>query len=377
MVPRYALPTLLLSFALLASCSDSDDDDTVAVGAPGAPATTPFGDEPPPADPPDLVTPPDEDAGTPDDELDENDLTLPAEDVDAFIERFEREREQVGLEFDGTRYPISLLEQDEEAGAFILRYPLGVVLMGFDFENDVPTSRLELWEGELTAETSSLEAFEAILTRRLVGSDITLEEDAMGNLVYRGRVRDESTQGEFDVRLVVNGALNGGDSELSFEGDEATLNGSLGAATYVQVRDMIANRPDITRLVLDQVRGSIDDNINLHTGRLVRAAGLETHVPATGDVNSGGVDLFVSGTRRTVDEGGILAVHSGCCIDGAGFDTLPRSHPVHEQYIAYHEEMLGEAQGEPFHFFTIEAAPPEFTRPMTREEMVRFGVVTE
>ena len=385
MTIRHVPPTLLLSLALLAGCSDSNDDDVglsadAAPPAVGDPASPPADDVTSPVDGLDdgVTELPADDAAPFDGDSGDDVFGLPAEDVPAYIERHERELEQVVMELDGTLYPLEFITFAPEIDAMVIGYPLGIALIGFDFETFTAVPELQLLETASTDDVSSFEELEAIATRRLVGSSIALEEDADGNLLYVGRVRDESTQGEFDVRVAINGALTaGGTSELSFDGETATLNGDLGVTTYIQLRDVIANRPEITRLVLDQVPGSLDDDINLHTGRLVRAAGLDTHLPATGDVSSGGVDLFVSGARRTVEEGGILAVHSGCCVDGQPYDQLPRTHPVHVPFIAYLDEMLGEAQGEAFHFFTIEAAPFEETRPMTREEMVRFGVVTE
>ena len=53
-----------------------------------------------------------------------------------------------------------------------------------------------------------------------------------------------------------------------------------------------------------------DDGANLRLGRMIRARGIATYVPAGGSVRSGGVELFLAGARRFADPDAEFAVHA-------------------------------------------------------------------
>ena len=84
---------------------------------------------------------------------------------------------------------------------------------------------------------------------------------------------------------------------LDVDGENLHVSGLLGARAYVELETVLEREPGIRRLVFDDVRGSLDDAINLHIGRLVRAAGLATHVPADGSTVSGGAPTCSSPAR--------------------------------------------------------------------------------
>ena len=71
---------------------------------------------------------------------------------------------------------------------------------------------------------------------------------------------------------------------------------------------------------MKQIRGSLDDKINMHTGRLIREHGFTTKVLSDSRIASGGVDLFCAGEKRIIEQGAEIGVHSWCC---AGEDDLP------------------------------------------------------
>lgn len=164
-------------------------------------------------------------------------------------------------------------------------------------------------------------------------------------------------------------------ASFEVEGTRAVMTGVIGADTPDAVRRLLRDHPDVSTIVLRQVPGSLDDEANLEAARLVRAAGLHTHVPADGTIASGGVDFFLAGTERTVDPGARLGVHSwaadflGLIVEGASF---PRSHGSHEIFLAYYREM---GVPEPFYWFTLESASAEGLHWMTPAEIRRFSLV--
>ncbi len=104
----------------------------------------------------------------------------------------------------------------------------------------------------------------------------------------------------------------------------------------------------------------------------VRARGLNTRLLATSEIDSGGVDLFLAGVERTMEDGAHIGVHSW----SDGFKDAvdyPRDAPEHEQNRKYIEDMLG---SDVFYWFTIQAAPADGIHEMTNSEIVEFGLLT-
>ncbi|MFT5530530.1 MAG: hypothetical protein ACI91O_000543 [Candidatus Poriferisodalaceae bacterium] len=94
----------------------------------------------------------------------------------------------------------------------------------------------------------------------------------------------------------------------------------IDSSTPDAVRALLEDHPQVTTIVLGFVPGSADDEANLEAALLIRDAGLATHVPADGQVASGGAD---------------------------------------------------------FYWFTLEAAPAESIHWMTSIELDRYGIATE
>lgn len=161
-------------------------------------------------------------------------------------------------------------------------------------------------------------------------------------------------------------------------GENLRLSGGLGTRTYNQVFDLMKNHPQVSTIVEGNISGSIHDDINMQTGRLIRKSGLSTHLLSTSDIASGAVDLFCSGNRRTMEDGAAFGVHSWSDTEeGIEAGSLPVDSPLHNAQIAYFNEMLGEPIGKDFYFFTINAAPADDIYYMSRSEIESFGILTD
>lgn len=174
---------------------------------------------------------------------------------------------------------------------------------------------------------------------------------------------------------ITESLIGGGSSEIQIEGDKAYLNGGLGTRTYNQIFDLIAEHPEVNTIVEVDVPGSINDDINMQTGRLIRQAGLNTYVPGNGRIASGGVDLFCAGVNRTIEKGAKVGVHSWAGEDIQAAD-LPEDSPLHDNQIAYFNEMLGSPLGRNFYFYTINAAPAADMHNMSQEEIIHWQLGT-
>ncbi|MCJ8293313.1 MAG: alpha/beta fold hydrolase [Colwellia sp.] len=151
------------------------------------------------------------------------------------------------------------------------------------------------------------------------------------------------------------------------------MNGVIGADTLAVMQTLFSTYPQIKTLVMQNVPGSMDDEINLLASMEIRNRGINTHIPADGMVASGGTDMFLAGVKRTIATGAKIGVHSWD--DGSGKAALdyPRDHQTHVIYLDYYNA-IGITTD--FYWYTLEAAPAESNHWMTAEEMVLYGVLT-
>ena len=279
-----------------------------------------------------------------------------------YITKFVNQHQQVEFQFEGVKYDISFRDFGENNLSAIAQFDLGYVVIGFDIDNNKPIANVSVLE---TLENGDLK-------RNFQSAAIEVIADG-DNFIYTGTVKETVTQGLFTVRLVINESFfEAGSSTVVVEDKTALVNGTLGTKTYIQIDSLIKNHPEVTSLVLQQIDGSINDAINMHTGRLIRNAQLTTLIPADGDVNSGGVDLFAAGVKRQYRDGGKVGVHSWCCVDGKSAHLLPQDHSAHGAQLTYFREMLGKTAGPTFYFFTINAANFDNIHVMTASELTQY-----
>jgi len=135
---------------------------------------------------------------------------------------------------------------------------------------------------------------------------------------------------------------------------------------------MLAAHPGIATLELVECPGTEDDRANLALGRMIRARGLATHVPAGGSVRSGAVELFLAGVRHRAEPGAEFAVHAWADEDGREATDYPASAPENRAYLAYYREM-GMTAGEASAFYAMtNSVPNASARWLTAEEMGRW-----
>ena len=133
----------------------------------------------------------------------------------------------------------------------------------------------------------------------------------------------------------------------------AALVGTTDSFSPGHFERMMRANPGIEVLELVEAPGTRDDLANLKLGRMIRAAGLETHVPATGSVRSGAVELFLAGTERKVDKGAEFAVHSWMDNYGRQPKDFAEDSPENRLYLDYYEEMgMSEERAREFYAMT-------------------------
>ena len=159
---------------------------------------------------------------------------------------------------------------------------------------------------------------------------------------------------------------------MEVRGDLLFVKGVVNGASERETVALLNGAPGVRTAVLTMVPGSADDETNVALGRRLRDAGMTTYLPARGLVASGGTDLFLSGSRRIVEPGARVGVHSWSSPFGDG-NEIPRDDPVHRLYLDYYRDM---GIPEAFYWFTLEAAPPEDIHWMSEAEMARYRIAT-
>ena len=135
---------------------------------------------------------------------------------------------------------------------------------------------------------------------------------------------------------------------------------------------MLAAWPGIRVLELIECPGTEEDRANLRLGRMIRARGIDTHVPRGGSVRSGAVDLFLAGVHHRAEPGAEFAVHAWADEDGREPRDYPRDAPENRAYLDYYREMgmtLDEARA--FYDMT-NAVPNASARWMDTAQMAQW-----
>ena len=102
---------------------------------------------------------------------------------------------------------------------------------------------------------------------------------------------------------------------------------------------MLHDFPALRELDLVECPGTFDDHANLALGRMIRRAGLDTHVPSDGSVRSGAVELFIAGAHRSIDDGARFAVHAWEDDEGFQATDYPADAPENVKYLAFYHDM--------------------------------------
>ena len=161
--------------------------------------------------------------------------------------------------------------------------------------------------------------------------------------------------------------------EWRVEGSRAYGYGVTDSRSVGTIRNLVRDHPEVDVLVLQSMPGTRDVDMNRRIARRIRREELHTHIPADGVAASGAVDLFLAGVERTAECGARIGVHSWGSPLGFDAQDAVRDDQAPRQKALLRE--LGIDEG--FYDFTREAAGADEIHYLTRDEMERWGVVTE
>jgi len=159
--------------------------------------------------------------------------------------------------------------------------------------------------------------------------------------------------------------LSGEKPSIEIKGDKAYVNGVLGKVFYKKFKKFVEDNPSIKTLVLENVPGSANDEWNVKSCLLIYNEGISTELLSNSEIASGGVDLFISGNKRTIKEGARIGVHSWSDGKKDGSE-YPRDSEEHEIFIDFFEKIGMDIN---FYWYTLEAAPADDIHWMTNDEI--------
>lgn len=144
------------------------------------------------------------------------------------------------------------------------------------------------------------------------------------------------------------------------------------AASPAAFAAMVRDYPGIAVLELVECPGTDDDRANLRLGRMIRARGIATHVPAGGSVRSGAVELYLAGARRSADPAAEFAVHAWADDEGRGPEDYAPDSLANRSYIDYYREM-GMDAGQALAFYAMtNSVPHDGARWLSAAEMAAW-----
>ena len=136
-----------------------------------------------------------------------------------------------------------------------------------------------------------------------------------------------------------------------------------------QFAAMLRDYPQLATLDLVECPGTFDDSANLELGRMIRKAGIATHVPRGGSVRSGAVELFIAGAERKIDDGARFAVHAWEDDTGHQAGDYALTAPENAKYLNFYREMgMSAADAKAFYAMT-NSVPFESARWLDSREM--------
>lgn len=130
--------------------------------------------------------------------------------------------------------------------------------------------------------------------------------------------------------------------------------------------------PGIRVLEMVDCPGTVDDTANLAVGRMIRAHGLATDVPAGGSVRSGAVDLFVAGVHRHAAPDADFGVHAWEDEQGRGPADFAANAAVNRAYLAYYRAMGLSAKAAAGFYALTNSVPNREVLWLRRGDIARF-----
>ena len=149
----------------------------------------------------------------------------------------------------------------------------------------------------------------------------------------------------------------------------AALVGITDSRSPAEFAAMLRDYPQLATIDMVECPGTFDDIANLELGRMIRSAGLETHVPRGGSVRSGAVELFIAGAQRRIEDGARFAVHAWEDDTGHQAGDYALTAPENAKYLDFYRDMGMSADEAKAFYAMTNSVPFESARWLNSQQM--------
>ncbi len=154
------------------------------------------------------------------------------------------------------------------------------------------------------------------------------------------------------------------------------MNGDMGSRVDQQFEKLLENYPNIRLILMEECPGSRNDEEMFKAAMMVKERGINTHLLSHGVIESGAVDFFLAGTKRTMDDGGKIGVHAWSDGNSSATD-YPEGHEEHQVYIDYYISVgYSQQDAEALYYFIINAASPDNIHYLTEQEIIDYNILS-
>ena len=155
------------------------------------------------------------------------------------------------------------------------------------------------------------------------------------------------------------------------------MDGDMGTKIDDHFENLISSYPNIRLIIMEDCPGSRDDEEMFKAALSMRSYNINTHLPQSGRIQSGAVDFYLSGIKRTREQDSKIGVHAWS--DGSSSATdYPNNHQEHQLYINFYKDIgYSQQDAEDLYFFIINAAAPEDIHWMSNQEIDQYNITTD
>ena len=139
---------------------------------------------------------------------------------------------------------------------------------------------------------------------------------------------------------------------FAVERDTAYVNGRTDSSSLDVMQKFLRDNPQIRRLVLGNMLGTSDADTNIKIAYLIRKKGLDIHLKRNSYIASGAVDWFIAGTRRTMECGAKIGVHSWS-FRGDNIGVFSPENMGSDRRQKYHEKFLSDMGANPDFYVSV------------------------
>lgn len=132
----------------------------------------------------------------------------------------------------------------------------------------------------------------------------------------------------------------------------------MGSRVDNQLERLLNKYPDISYAIMEKCPGSRDDEELFKAAKMLKSKSINTHLHPSAVIESGAVDFFLAGTKRTMEEGDKIGVHAWS--DGSSSATeYLEGHEEHQISIDFYFSVgYTQKDAQDLYYFMINTAPP-------------------